>query len=471
MNTNTNRSHWSSRWSFMLATAGSAIGLGNIWKLPYMIGVNGGSAFVLVFLVCIFLVGIPLMMTEIMLGRRAQKNPLDGIAALAKEAKASPNWRIVGAMGLFTGLLILSFYSIIAGWVLQYISFAIQNSFVNMDSIASTTQFNQLLASPLTLIMWHTVFMCMTMGVVARGVNAGLEKANNILIPALFIILFVLLGYSMAVGDFRAAQHFMFTPDFSKLTPAVMLSALGHAFFSLSIGMGSVMVYGSYLKREVSIARTTILIALIDTLLGILVGLAIYALVFANHLEPAAGPGLIFQTLPIAFGHMPFGRLFGALFFILVAFAAWTSAISLVEPAMAWLTENTSFNRVRATWLLGVCVWLIGLSVALSFNHWSHIKLLFGFGIFDTLDKLTSIILMPIGGLLMAIFAGFMMRREHVREELGLTVKIIHGMSEVLIKKRTKLDNMAFKAWLTANNIIAPLAIIGIYLYLFEVIS
>lgn len=467
----TNRSHWGSRWAFMLATAGSAIGLGNIWKLPYMIGVNGGSAFVLVFLLCIVLVGIPLMMTEIMLGRRAQKNPLDGIATLAVEAKASPYWRLIGGMGLITGLLILSFYSIIGGWVLQYMGFALQNNFVQMDSAASTLQFSTLLASPSTLIAWHTVFMVMTMGVVARGVNAGLEKANNILIPALFIILLILLGYSMAVGDFNAARIFMFTPDFSKLTPVVMLSALGHAFFSLSLGMGSVMVYGSYLKREVSIARTTILIALIDTLLGVLVGLAIYALVFANHLEPAAGPGLIFQTLPIAFGHMPLGSMFGSLFFMLVGFAAWTSAISLVEPAMAWLTENTRLNRVKSAWLIGLSVWLIGLSVALSFNHWSNIKLLFGLGIFDTLDKLTSIILLPLGGLLMAIFAGFVMQKAHVREELGFAIKTIKGISKVKLAQQNQRANFAFTCWRMTNNFIAPVAIVAIFLYLFEVIQ
>src|SRR5690606_20933198 len=233
------------------------------------------------------------------------------------------------------------------------------------DGTASAAQFAALLASPLTLTFWHTIFMLLTMGVVARGVNAGLERANNILIPALFIILLVLLGYSMAVGNFEASRHFMFEPDFARITPVVVLSALGHAFFSLSLGMGAVMVYGSYLQRDVSIARTTIYIALADTALGLLVGLAIYSLVFANNLEPAAGPGLIFQTLPIAFGNMPWGGFFGLLFFILVAFAAWTSAISLIEPATAWITENTRINRVQSTSMLGIAIWILGLTVVL----------------------------------------------------------------------------------------------------------
>ena len=352
----------------MLATAGSAIGLGNIWKLPYMIGVNGGSAFVLVFIACIFLVGIPLMMTEILLGRRAQKNPFDGMQTLAHEAQVSPHWKYLGGMGMLTGLLILGFYSVIGGWVLSYIIEAAKNSFSNITAAQSTANFDGLLATPAKLLFWHTVFMCMTMGVVARGVNSGLEKANNILIPALFAILLVLLGYSMSVGDMQTAYQFMFKLDFSKITPVAVLSALGHAFFSLSLGMGAVMVYGSYLQRHVSIARTTIYIALADTALGLLVGLAIYALVFANHLAPNAGPGLIFQTLPIAFGHMPWGSFIGTLFFMLVAFAAWTSAISLVEPAVAWITENTSIKRRMAAWAIGVVVWLLGVA-AVSYTH------------------------------------------------------------------------------------------------------
>jgi len=436
----------------MLATAGSAIGLGNIWKLPYMIGVNGGSAFVLVFVACIFLVGIPLMMTEILLGRRAQKNPLDGMQALAIEAKRSTAWKYLGGMGMLTGLLILSFYSVIGGWVLAYIIEAARGSFSQITAAQSTANFDTLLASPLELLAWHTVFMFMTMSVVAHGVNSGLEKANNILIPSLFAILLILLGYSMSVGDMHTAFQFMFKPDFSKITPVAVLSALGHAFFSLSLGMGAVMVYGSYLQRDVSIARTTIYIALADTLLGLLVGLAIYSLVFANHLAPNAGPGLIFQTLPIAFGHMPAGGFIGMLFFILVAFAAWTSSISLVEPAIAWIVENTKIKRHSAAWAIGLAVWLLGIAVVLSFNEWKAIKIVFGLNIFETLDKLTSTILLPLGGLLMAIFAGYFMNKNHVQEELDL-------------------NDQHFKLWRFTNNYIAPIAIGAVFLYLFGLIK
>lgn len=446
------RGAWNSRWSFVLATTGSAIGLGNIWKLPYMIGVNGGSAFVLIYILSILFVGIPLLMTEIMLGRRVQQNPMDAMKTLAKECNTSEAWKYVGGMGMLTGVLILCFYSVVGGWVLSYISTAAQDGFTNITAEQSSANFSALLASPLTLLLWHSVFMLITMGVVARGVNSGLEKANNFLIPALFAILLILLGYSMSVGNMQASVDFLFKPDFSKITPIATLAALGHAFFSLSLGMGSVMVYGSYLKREVSISRASIYIALADTLLGLLVGLAIYALVFANNLNPNEGPGLIFQTLPIAFGQMPWGNFFALLFFILVAFAASTSAISLIEPSVAWIVENTTINRKRAVIGLGFLIWLIGIAVLLSFSAWQDVKIIFGLSIFDTLDKLTSTIMLPLGGLLMAIFAGYFMRKNHTQEELDL-------------KTRT------YQLWRIANNVIAPAAICAVFLYLFNIIQ
>lgn len=446
------RSHWTSRWTFVLATAGSAIGLGNIWKFPYMTGVNGGSAFVLVFLACIAVVGIPLLMCEVMLGRRAQRNPVDGMAALAKEAGATTLWRWVGIMGMVAGLLILAFYSVIAGWVLDYVVRAASGDFKGIDGAMAQSQFDAFLATPLELGLWHSLFIVMTMSVVARGVNSGLERANNILMPALFAILLVLLGYSLAEGDVARSARFMFAPDFSKVTPVVVLSALGHAFFSLSLGMGAVMVYGSYLQRHVSIARTALFVALADTAVGLLVGLAIFALVFANGLEPAAGPGLIFQTLPIAFGKMPGGAFIGTLFFLLVAFAAWTSAISLVEPAIAWLTENTRLTRLQAAWLIGLTDWVLGIAVLLSFSAWKDVRLLFGLGIFDTLDKLTTNILLPLGGLLMALFAGWVMKTLHVQEELNITTQ-------------------PYRLWRFTIRFVSPLAIIAIFLYLFGLVK
>lgn len=434
----------------MLATAGSAIGLGNIWKLPYMIGVNGGSAFVLVFLLAIVFVAIPLMMTEIMLGRRAQQNPLNAMKALAKEAGVSQLWGLVGGMGMLAGVLILSFYSVVAGWVLHYISAAVHGVFEGITAQQAAQNFDQLLAQPSTLLFWHSLFLFITMFVVARGVSAGLERANNILIPTLFAILIVLLAYSLSVGDMAAAIQFMFSPDFSKITPEATLSALGHAFFTLSLGMGSVMVYGSYLDKKESIAQTTLFIVLLDTALGLFTGLAIYALVFANQLEPNAGPGLIFQTLPIALGSMPAGNVFATLFFLLVGFAALTSSISLVEPVVAWLVEARRMSRIKASVLMGGVVWSVGVAVLLSFNEWSTVKLAFGLGVFDSLDKLTSTILLPLGGLLMAIFAGYLMKKAHITEELRLT-------------------GLSYLFWKVTNTVIAPVAIVVVFLNLLGV--
>jgi len=440
------RSHWTNRWAFIMATAGSAVGLGNIWKFPYMAGTNGGSAFVLVYLLCVALIGLPLMMTEIMLGRRAQRNPVDGMAHLAAESGGSRLWQGVGYMGIAAGILILSFYSVVAGWVLDYVLRAASGSFVGMSAAQAKDQFSVFVSSPLELLLWHSIFMFLTMLVVARGVTAGLERANRIMMPGLVVILLILLGYSLAVGDIGRSLAFMFTPDFSKITPAVILSAMGHSFFTLSLGMGAVMVYGSYLQRHVSIARATFYVVLADTAIALVAGITIFAIVFANQLEPAAGPGLIFQTLPIAFGQMPGGTVFATLFFVLVGFAAWTSAISLVEPAVSWLTENSALTRPRAAGLVGGLIWLIGIAALLSFSTWSEVKLL-GLSIFDLLDQLTTNILLPLGGLLMALFAVWVMHAAHAQEELGL-------------------NQRHYRRWLFVTRFVAPSAIMLVFLNL-----
>ncbi|KAB2314560.1 sodium-dependent transporter [Betaproteobacteria bacterium SCN2] len=440
------RSHWSNRWAFIMATAGSAVGLGNIWKFPYMAGTSGGSAFVLVYLLCVALIGLPLMMTEVMLGRRAQKNPVDGMAHLAAEAGATQVWKGIGYLGIAAGILILSFYSVVAGWVLAYGMRAAAGGFAGMAADQAQQQFAAFLGNPVELLLWHSVFMFLTMAVVARGVTSGLERANRIMMPGLMIILLILLGYSLAVGDIRRSLEFMFRPDFSSITPAAVLSAMGHSFFTLSLGMGAVMVYGSYLQRHVSIARASFYIVLTDTAIALVAGVTIFAIVFANGMEPAAGPGLIFQTLPIAFGQMPAGTLFATLFFVLVAFAAWTSSISLVEPAVSWLVENTRFRRRQAALLVGGTIWLLGLAVLLSFNVWSEIKL-FGLTIFEQLDKLTTNVMLPLGGLLMALFAVWVMRAAHAQEELAL-------------------NDRHYRRWLFVTRYVAPAAIVLVFLNL-----
>lgn len=440
------RSHWSNRWAFVMATAGSAVGLGNIWKFPYMTGVNGGSAFVLVYLLCVAVIGAPLMMTEIMLGRHAQRNPVDGMAFLAQESSASKWWKGVGYLGIAAGILILSFYSVVAGWVLDYTVRAASGNFAMITAQQAQTQFLDLLGKPQELLLWHSIFLFLTMLVVAHGVTSGLERANKIMMPALVAILLILLGYSMAVGDARRSFAFMFQADFSKITPTAILAAMGHAFFTLSLGMGAVMVYGSYLQRHISIVRATFYVVLADTVIGLVAGITIFSLVFANQLQPAAGPGLIFQTLPIAFGRMPGGQFFAVLFFILVGFAAWTSSISLVEPAVAWLVERFKMSRVRATLGIGIVTWLIGIVVLLSFNVWAEFKW-WGLSIFDLLDKLTTNIMLPLGGFLMAIFAVWVMHARYVKEEIGLS-------------------DGYYRLWRFVTRFVAPSAILLVFLNL-----
>ena len=446
---------WSSRWAFILAATGSAVGLGNIWRFPYLVGENGGGAFVLVYLLCVVLVGIPIMMAEIMLGRRGRQSPINTMASLAEEEGLSPYWKLLGWMGVLAGFIILSYYSVIAGWTLAYIFRTGAGVFVDADATLSKSIFTELISDPEKLLAWHTCFTLMTVIVVSRGVKNGLEQAVKFLMPALFILLLVMVGYAMSTEKFMDGLAYLFVPDLERLAEKnffsdIFLPALGQAFFSLSIGMGAIMIYGSYLSHKSSISFNCFSIAIADTTVAILSGIAIFPIVFTYGLEPAGGPGLIFISLPIAFGQMPFGTFFGCLFFILLLFAAWTSGISLLEPAVTWLVENKNMSRVKASALAGVVTWVLGLVTVLSFNHWAFSFTFAGAvkenGLFDIFDILTSNIMLPLGGLLVAIFAAWMMSRTSTVEELGLG------------------DGAAYRAWRFAVRYIAPFGVIVIFL-------
>lgn len=410
---------WSSRFAYILAATGSAVGLGNIWKFPYITGENGGGAFVLVYIACVIAIGIPIMIAETLIGRRGRKSPINTLSVLAEEAETNPSWRYLGWMGVIAGILILSYYSVIAGWAGAYAFKAFFSGFSSEPEVVKSV-FDDLLDSPVQLIFWHTAFMVATMSVVMRGVKGGLERAVQLLMPALLGLLLLLVAYAMTTGEYYfQGLSFLFSPDFSEIDGDAILTAMGHAFFTLGLGMGAIMVYGSYLPQDVSITKTALYIAGADTLVALLAGIAIFPLVFANGLEASAGPGLIFQTLPIAFGNMTGGWLFGVLFFVLLVFAALTSAISLIEPFVAWLVEHKGMTRVKASIVSGLGTWLLGVSVALSFNVWSEYTL-FDKTIFDLLDYLTANLLLPIGGFCIAIFAGWVMHKNHTKEELGL---------------------------------------------------
>jgi NSS family neurotransmitter:Na+ symporter len=449
---NAKRGLWSSRFAFILAATGSAVGLGNIWKFPYVTGENGGGAFVLVYLLCIAAIGLPIMMAEVLIGRRGGRSPVNSLKAIAGHDRLNPAWRMVGAVGVIAGFLILSFYSVIGGWAVSYVGTAASGQLTGQSADAIGAIFSDLLANPVTLLMWHTLFMALVMFVVAKGVRAGLERAVTILMPALFLLLLTVVGYAMTTGEFGRAVTFLFQPDFSKLTTSGVLVALGHAFFTLSLGMAVMMAYGSYLPKGISIAKTSIAVCVIDTAVALLAGLAIFPIVFANGLEPGAGPGLIFQTLPLAFGQMPMGSLFGTLFFLLLIFAAWTSGISLLEPIVEWLEEQKSMNRTRSTLAAGFVCWLLGIASILSLNLWSGfaplgwIGMLEGKTIFDLLDFFTANILLPLGGLLVAVFAGWVMSREAMEKELALSKPM-------------------FRLWYITVRYITPVAVGAVFIY------
>ena len=441
---------WSSRFTFILAATGSAVGLGNIWKFPYITGENGGGAFVLVYLLCVLAIGIPIMIAEIMMGRRGRQCPINTMADLAEEAGADKRWHYLGWMGVAAGFLILSYYSVIAGWALSYVVKAFVGSFSGGDAGEIKKLFDDFIASPGQLLFWHTVFMVATMSIVARGVSGGLEKAVRFLMPALFAILIMLVGYAMTTGFYEQGLEFMFDPDFSKIDGDAVLTAMGHAFFTLSLGMGAIMVYGSYLPKHVSITQTALYIAGADTLVALLAGIAIFPIVFANGLEPGSGPGLIFQTLPIAFGNMTAGWLFGLMFFVLLVFAALSSSISLIEPAVAWLVENKNMSRLKASVWAGVATWLLGVAVALSFNVWSGVKL-FDKSVFDLLDYLTANLMLPIGGFCIALFSGWVMLQKHSQDEL-------------------EISGWLYDLWQYLVKFIAPAAVFIVFLHVLGIV-
>ena len=428
---------------FVLAATGSAVGLGNIWKFPYMIGQSGGAAFVLVYLLCIAMIGLPILVAEWMIGRRGQKNPINTMGELAKKNGRSGAWALVGFTGVLGAFLILSFYSVIGGWALSYTGDAVTGGFTGMDKDAVGNAFTAFLANAGSLLTWHTVFMALTIGVVAMGVSGGLERASKLLMPALGVLLFVLVGYGMTTGGFGQAVAYLFNPDWSKLTGEVVLAALGHAFFTLSLGMGIMMAYGSYLGEDVNLLRTARTVVILDTVIAIAAGLAIFPIVFANGLDPASGPGLIFVTLPLAFGNITGGVILGTMFFLLLTFAALTSAISLLEPVVELVEERTPLSRAGATVVAGIATWALGIAALLSFNLWSEVTII-GLNVFDLLDKLTSKFMLPLTGLGAILFAAWCLDRDSVRKELGL-------------------GELGFSVWNLVSRYVAPAGVLIVF--------
>ncbi|MFN2100841.1 sodium-dependent transporter [Altererythrobacter sp. MF3-039] len=431
---------WSSRTAFILAAVGAAVGLGNIWRFPTLAGENGGGAFVLVYIGFVVLLGAPLVLSEILLGRAGGEDAIGSVRNVARASGRSERWRGLGALQITSGFLILSFYCVVAGWVVNYILASGEDWFGALfagDPFAMafdgetqeqiTGRMGALFGDPIRMIALHSAFMAITIWIVASGVTDGIEKAATWLMPAFFVLLVMVTIYGAFTGDFGRALSFMFTPDFSKLSPGVLNEALGQALFSLSLAAGGLLTYGAYVSKEVNLAPTAAMIAAADTAVAILAGLMIFPIVFAVGLDPAAGPALIFQTLPVAFSSMPAGALVGFVFFVLIFFAALTSSISLLEGPTAWVIDAFGLKRPSAAILVGLTAWLIGVACALGYSVWSDVRLLGFWDIFantdilDTIDGFTGKIMLPLAALLVAVFVGWRADRQLVERETGLS--------------------------------------------------
>ncbi|KUJ75357.1 transporter [Thiomicrospira sp. XS5] len=424
---------WTSQTIFILAAIGSAVGLGNLWKFPYITGENGGGAFVIVYLLCILLIGLPILIAEITLGRAGKASPPQAIANIVRETGSNKLWVLLGFNAVMGGLLILTFYSVIAGWGIAYFVDSLFGVFSGMNADQAQQHFDDFVASPSGLTFWHSVVMLLTILIVVKGVRSGIERAINIMMPGLLIILMVLLGYATTTGALGQSFEFLFKPNFSALTTDSVLVALGHAFFTLSLGFGTMMVYGSYMPKDYSIVRASLWIVAADTIIALIAGLVIFSIVFGNGLEAGSGPGLLFQTLPIAFGQMTGGWFFGTLFFGMVVFAALSSAISMIEPAISWLEQNWGFTRRKAAWSLGLFSWTLGLGSVLSFNLWKNVHFLQGKTFFGTMDFLTSNVMLPLGGMFTALFVGWVWTQQQRDEQSGMP-PTWSGIYGVLVK-------------------------------------
>ncbi len=448
------RAHWSGRIAFILAAAGSAIGLGNIWKFPYITGENGGGAFVLIYLACVAVVGLPILLAEVYIGQKARRNAVE---AFELTHKTGTYWRVPGWLGLASAFLILSFYSVVGGWILDFEFRSIINEFGGKSANEIKGTLTSLFTNWPRQLFWHTVFMSLTVAIVLGGVKDGLERWNKILMPALLALLALLLVRVMFLPGFGQAMSFLFSPDTSKLKAAGILEAVGHSFFTLSLGMGALITYGSYLKKKESLPKIVIAVAFIDTAIALVAGIVIFSIVYSFNMAPGAGPGLILVTLPTLFSQMAGGYIISVAFFLLVSFAALTSAVSILETMVAYWTESHNVDRKKSALIVGVVIYLLGLLSVFSTNllNSPQFKMFAGtllskngLTFFDLFDKLTSSYFLPIGGLLIALFFGWI-------------------LGEKAIKEATKSDNKLLnKGLLWSARIVAPGAVLDVLLNL-----
>ncbi len=435
-----NQKQWSNRWAFIIATTGAAVGLGNIWRFPYMAGTHGGGSFVVIYLIAVALVGIPLMLAEMVIGHHTKLPPIAALKKIAHDNGHSSHWTWVGRIGLLALILILSFYSVVGGFSLYYIAQSLTGAFAHATPASVQAIWSHLVNNPMHIILYHTLFMILTMGVISLGVVNGLERATKIMMPALFAILIALAIYAAVHGNFIQTLHFLFDFRWQDITGNIVLAALGHAFFTLALGAGALLMYASYTHDKTRLLPTILPIVVLDVLVAFLSGISIFPLVFAHGLSPQSGPSLMYIALPLSFSSMPFGNLVGLMFFVLLLFSAWTSSINLAEPMIATIMNKKHQTRFKSACVIGCAAWTLGLLSALSFNVLSHITWKTA-NLFDIISNTATDILLPLGGLGFALVAGWLMTSEQTRN-------------------RICQQQFFFQYWKICTRYLAPIAII-----------
>lgn len=423
---------WSSRFAFVMASVGFAVGLGNIWRFPYVTGENGGSAFVVIYLLCAIGIGIPCLMAEFLVGRRGGASPPTSMAAVARESGLSERWKVVGGLGVLTAYTIAITYAVVVGWVLWYLSRALFTGFAGFDAVVAETTFSGLLADNQAMVIWTVVGNLLVGGIIFAGVTSGIERAVTIMMPLMFSLLVGLSVYNFFAGGFFETLEWLFTPDFSKVNGATFLAAVGQAFFSIGVGMGGMMTYGAYLPRDFSIARGAGTIVLADTLIALLAGFVVFPAVFHFGLDMASGPGLIFQTLPVAFAQMPGGGVFAILFFLMLTVAGVTSMVGLLESVTSWTKEKLNVSRQMSTILVVGSVTSLSVISVLSYNVWEDYRLI-GMNFNELTEALYDKLFLPLAGLLVALFTGWFMHKDHSAHELADDVRW-YGLWRVLTR-------------------------------------
>ncbi|MHC8516173.1 sodium-dependent transporter [Sporosarcina sp. ITBMC105] len=434
------REQWTSKIGFILAAAGSAIGLGAIWKFPYMAGMNGGSVFVLLFIFCTLAIGLPILLAEFVIGRRGQSDAVTSLSKLAPKSK----WHWIGWMGLGSSFILLSFYSVVGGWILSYLGRAL---LFKLDLTDYSNLFNTIIANPVEVLIAQAVFMMLTIWIVQSGIKGGIERASSWMMPLLFIFFIVLAIRSLTLEGAMEGVRFLFVPDWSYLNGKTLLMALGQAFFSLSVGVTAMMTYASYLSKEERLGQSAFNVSILNIVISLLAGIVIFPAVFALGQSPAEGPGLIFVILPAIFNEIPFGAFFLIIFFVLMLFATLTSSISMLEIVVSTGIRSKYSRRKQAAWLFGILIFIVGIPSALSFGLLADIQLPGG-TFFDFADMLTSRFGLPIGALLISIFAGHVLTSAQTKDEL-------------------RMHPFLHSAWKFIVRFIAPAAIVIIFIAAF----